>query len=177
MKREGQKVGIYRSKLERNWALFFTQLGILFKYEPQYYYDWLPDFELMDSGVLVEIKPTLEIAWIEIPERFPGMRLAAHGRRDVVLLIGQPSISKEGSLNNIGGFADCTYNDTQSELVYFSKFWAAEVVRFVKCRNCKHYFFIGIGSGVCRICSHYDGGQGFEQYPLSHRGDYDAETE
>lgn len=53
---------LFRSRLEARWAVFFTALGLEYRYEPEgfdldgLYY--LPDFYLPSQNLWVEIKPT-----------------------------------------------------------------------------------------------------------------------
>lgn len=51
----------YRSRHEARWAVFMTELGLPFVYEPEGYKlkaGWyLPDFWLADLGLFIEIKP------------------------------------------------------------------------------------------------------------------------
>ena len=67
----------FRSRLEARWAVFFDTLGVRWEYEKQGYerevagevFRWLPDFELPDMDVLVEVKSnhaalTLDLARI-----------------------------------------------------------------------------------------------------------------
>lgn len=52
----------FRSRLEARWAVFFDSLGIKYRYEPEGYdlngVWYLPDFNLPDMNVWIEIKPT-----------------------------------------------------------------------------------------------------------------------
>lgn len=165
--REGMKIGIYRSKLEQSWAMFFVEYGIPFIHEPRYYCEWLPDFELPDCRALVEVKPTLEIARGEMPRYFKGMKVAyCSEKRDIVLFIGKPKIDDYGASNNICGFADRTYVGKKYGLYevkdWDKDFWCAAETQFVQCKRCGAYFFIGLGSWECRKCGYYDGDQGFD---------------
>jgi hypothetical protein len=47
----------FRSRLEAKWAAFFDFLGWRWEYEPFDLAGWIPDFLLVDAGVLVEVKP------------------------------------------------------------------------------------------------------------------------
>lgn len=51
----------FRSRLEARWAVFFDTCGIKYAYEPEGFVtdcgNYLPDFELVDYGFYVEIKP------------------------------------------------------------------------------------------------------------------------
>lgn len=49
-----------RSTLEARWANFFTDLGLLWTYEPKFVAGYTPDFAVNQIGY-VEIKPTLEL--------------------------------------------------------------------------------------------------------------------
>ncbi len=155
LQREGHKVGIYRSKLEQSWAMFFVEYGIPFVHEPRYYDAWLPDFELSDCRALIEVKPTLGIAKEEVPRYYAGMKWAFYNeRRDIILLVGRPEIDEHGCLKNICGFADKTRG---------KDFWfGAGDARFVRCKRCEAYFFIGLGRWNCRKCDYYDGDDGFD---------------
>ncbi len=51
----------FRSRLEARWAVFFDALGIEYDYEPEgYEFDdgtrYLPDFQLKDEDIFVEVK-------------------------------------------------------------------------------------------------------------------------
>lgn len=184
-KREGKRTGIYRSKLEQAWAMFFVECGIPFIHEPKYYGNWLPDFELTDCRVLIEVKPTVKIADEEVPEKREGMELAVNEKYDVVILIGQPRLGREGIgidmsvpspaglaklqvyqelyekgeapaiLLNIYEFMDYTYSDWGCASVG----WGG----FVQCTECGAYFLIGEGIYVCRHCGFYEGDHGIKR--------------
>jgi hypothetical protein len=49
-----------RSALEARWAILFTELGLLWEYEPFRLGAYLPDFRVEKLG-FVEIKPTLDL--------------------------------------------------------------------------------------------------------------------
>jgi hypothetical protein len=57
-----------RSALEARWSIFFTLLGLNWKYEPIQLGDYIPDFEVEGLG-LIEIKPTLELLISESSEK------------------------------------------------------------------------------------------------------------
>jgi len=81
----------YRSQLEHEWALFFARGKRNMIYEPCYYGNWLPDFEDAKRGILFEIKPTIQIADEEIPKIRDGIMTALLEKKDVFLLVGNPS--------------------------------------------------------------------------------------
>lgn len=88
----------FRSRLEARWAVFFDALGIRWEYEPQGYVldgtPYLPDFELQlprERFVFAEVKH----AGVDSHEgRHVGLcrSLARESGRDVVLLVGPPSL-------------------------------------------------------------------------------------
>lgn len=47
----------YRSRLEARWAAFFDSCGWRYVYEPYDLPGWIPDFQLGEAGLLVEVKP------------------------------------------------------------------------------------------------------------------------
>ncbi len=49
-----------RSALEARWAIFFNELGLQWKYEPQRIGKYLPDFSVDGFG-FVEVKPSLPL--------------------------------------------------------------------------------------------------------------------
>ncbi len=57
-----------RSALEARWAIFFTELGLKWNYEPISFDHYTPDFRVEDIG-LIEIKPTLELFINESSEK------------------------------------------------------------------------------------------------------------
>lgn len=63
---------ITRSKLEARWAIFFRELNLNWKYEPERLYGsgriYLPDFYIEGFGY-VEIKPTLQLFIEETAEK------------------------------------------------------------------------------------------------------------
>ncbi|MBA7578110.1 hypothetical protein ES708_19966 [subsurface metagenome] len=169
LQRKGHKVGIYRSKLEQSWAMFFVEYGIPFIHEPRYYYEWLPDFELPDCRALIEVKPTLEIAREEVPRYYAGMKWAFYNeKRDIVLLVGRPKIDDYGASDNICGFADKTYVGKENGLYEVQGDWGKDFysgagdAQFVRCKRCEAYFFIGLGNWNCRRCDYCDGDQCFD---------------
>jgi len=162
--RGGQKTGIYRSKLEQSWAMFFVQYGIPFINEPRYYDNWLPDFELTACRALIEIKPTPPIAEREVSRYYRGMSYAFRSeKRDIVLLVGFPMFPT-GYLENIMGFADSTLGDDWGS---FDKNFIVRGTELVQCKKCEAYFFIGnMGGWQCRKCGYYAGSQGFNRHCL-----------
>lgn len=86
---------IFRSLLERKWALFFKYLGISFKYEPERFSDgttigYLPDF-LIYGKLYLEIKPTIEIAMNELKK--PHGFVKETGSK-LLIVIGDPPGTK-----------------------------------------------------------------------------------
>ncbi len=72
-----------RSALEARWAIFFTELGLKWQYEPYLVDYYTPDFQVDDIG-LIEIKPTLELFISEssekiksIAENYPAKKIFA----------------------------------------------------------------------------------------------------
>lgn len=171
VKREGKKVGIYRSKLEQDWAMFFVECGIPFIHEPKYYGNWLPDFELTDCRALIEVKPTVEIADKEVPGKKEGMWLAYIENHDIVVLVGQPVLfamyhNAFGlGLWNVAEFWDSTYLEDLDFIKNPEGYGYHGQGEFVQCVDCGGYYFIGLGSFKCRKCGYYDGDQTYK-YPI-----------
>lgn len=57
-----------RSALEARWAVFFTELGLPWTYEPGRISGYLPDFSVERLG-LIEIKPTIALLLTETVKR------------------------------------------------------------------------------------------------------------
>lgn len=72
----------YRSRLEARWAAFFDACGWPYVYEPFDLPGWVPDFELGERGLLVEVKPFS--SWRE----FEGAEAKASVYHGEVLFIG-----------------------------------------------------------------------------------------
>lgn len=97
----------FRSRLEARWAVFFDEIGAAWAYEPQGFVvggrPYLPDFQLTDCGVWVEVKGSegnldkdlMLAAAQELPEAKDGPRL---------LILGpMPAPLKPGPKNWKGG--------------------------------------------------------------------------
>ncbi len=82
---------IYRSQLEHEWAMHFAMRGVKFIYEPRYYRDWLPDFELIDLRLLIEIKPTADIWREECGKALQGLEMAEGDGFLGLIVIGSPN--------------------------------------------------------------------------------------
>lgn len=102
-KRTPYKGEIFRSRLEARWAIFFDELGIKWKYEPEYsdvefrggrtYYK--PDYFLPDYELWVEIKPvdTKQIS----EEDFGKIVGWTKQELEMLVLIGTPKILSDNS--------------------------------------------------------------------------------
>lgn len=82
----------FRSRLEARWAVFFTELGIEYLYEPEGFelgdgVRYLPDFFLPSMAVHVEVKPTREISQTDLEKI---VRFASDGGKPLLLLVGSP---------------------------------------------------------------------------------------
>jgi hypothetical protein len=159
--------GIYRSKLEQNWAHTFVDMGIPFIYEPRRYGSWLPDFLLNDSNALLEIKPTREIADAELPNIISGMFAAYKQGHDIAAIVGGP---RGSIMPEIYKFADVTVADGICLPDYQ---WKPTVEDFfsgggelMRCTECHGYFFIGLHTWSCRCCGAYDGDHYLESVQL-----------
>jgi hypothetical protein len=86
----------FRSRLEARWAVFFDAVGIKYRYEAEGYEfsdgsRYLPDFDLPDLGIWVEVKgtglpdamPLLETAAVELP----GRNTRVHKYHEVKLML------------------------------------------------------------------------------------------
>lgn len=82
----------FRSRLEARWAAFFDLCGWRWEYEPEYLYDWLPDFALYPDGdgrrILVEVKPEGVVDLWLLKRRM--VRAVQDKPNDLLLLVGQP---------------------------------------------------------------------------------------
>lgn len=146
--------GIYKSKLEKAWASFFVDYGIPFIYEPQRVGNWRPDFLLTDSKILIETKPSREIADEEIAPKINSMLKAAK-KHDVVVIVAPPDVDNCGFITNIYMFAEGSRWGFDPPLLV--KLTEIGIPQFVTCTVCHHYFLIGWGSYQCRCCGSYDG--------------------
>lgn len=88
----------YRSRMEARWAVFMTEAGIPFFYEPEGYQledgsFYLPDFYLPNQDAFMEIKNPLAP---DDSKKKPRALTEATGKR--VFVISQPPIEPDGSL-------------------------------------------------------------------------------
>jgi hypothetical protein len=102
-KRTWYKNEFFRSRLEARWAIFFDELGIKWRYEPEYddvefggfriYYK--PDFYLADYELWVEVKP------VDISRISDGdiRKIVGWTKQELemLVLIGEPRILDESS--------------------------------------------------------------------------------
>ena len=86
----------FRSRLEARWAVFFDALGVEYEYEPEgYEFDdgtrYLPDFQLKDEDIFVEVKSEKFLKeenannYIEVLEKF-----SEGTSYPILLLVGTP---------------------------------------------------------------------------------------
>lgn len=88
----------FRSRLEARWAIFLTELGIEWRYEPRLWklgpgsiVWYLPDFYLPQAGVWAEVKPTnLNHEALE-----KVRLLASASGQPVVCLVGWPRMVEQ----------------------------------------------------------------------------------
>jgi len=84
----------FRSRQEARWAVFFDTLSIKYEYEIEGYEHpsgakYLPDFQLPELGVFVEVKPNDKIEYSELDKI---VEFALEGNFSVLLIIGKRSI-------------------------------------------------------------------------------------
>lgn len=103
---------LFRSRLEARWAVFFTALGIEWKYEPQGYYvgdervqrhTYLPDFYLPTTGTWVEVKGDVNaFDWqlladaVDWGRGLPGIEDSIGTARGLLLLGDVPNLTGPG---------------------------------------------------------------------------------
>jgi hypothetical protein len=127
----------FRSRLEARWAVFFDVLGVKYRYEPEGFDfgpgGWyLPDFEVAEWGVYVEIKPDLK--W-KSPEHLDARQkcwnLAGHMNRKVLLIRGDPWPLEYGL-------------EVFGELQF-------EQCMFGQCRKCENIWLVSYDAGATMI--------------------------
>ena len=89
----------FRSRLEARWAVFFDTLGVIYEYEREGYKlpsgtNYLPDFDVVELGVFLEIKPDA----VTDAEKQKCKELAAVTGQDVILVAGLPSFPKQNAI-------------------------------------------------------------------------------
>lgn len=151
----------FRSKLEAEWAAFFTTLGIRWEYEPHkvntMYGGYVPDFVLTDlhGGLICEVKPYgREEEEFRVTEeklrdacetlKRPGTILRGNPYRFCVEDIGNGNMMRS---DGVGGSHEMVFNDYGWDNSYL----------FCVCPHCwkAGYEFDGRGERICRgACGH-----------------------
>lgn len=83
----------FRSRLEARWAVFFDSLKVNYEYESEGYSlpsgaAYLPDFNLPEIGVFVEVKPTETVEYRELKKI---VEFALEGDYQLLLIVGSPT--------------------------------------------------------------------------------------
>lgn len=102
----------FRSRLEARWAVFFDELNVEWRYEPEGFrielssgrrINYLPDFYLPESGTWVEVKgdfarfdKELLAAMTDGNNPLPGMFDSLKTKRGLILLGNVPPVEKDG---------------------------------------------------------------------------------
>jgi len=93
----------FRSRLEARWAVFFEELDLLWKYEPERIKltngdPYLPDFYLPEKEFWLEIKPVKKSVsnWPDHPalQNFPSKHTNNAANRQFYLIKGRPYIGQ-----------------------------------------------------------------------------------
>jgi len=89
----------FRSRLEARWAVFFDNLGIAWRYEPEGFefsngIKYLPDFYLPQVRMFAEVKPEK----FTIAEYKKAILLAKGTKKPVLMLIGEPENKPYGAI-------------------------------------------------------------------------------
>ncbi len=104
----------FRSRLEARWAVFFEELDLLWKYEPNGFKlpsgrSYLPDFHLVKEDIWLEVKPILDsvTTW---PEH-PGFDAESLFSNNFYVLKGRPYLeySDIGLGPKMDSFSEQTY--------------------------------------------------------------------
>lgn len=137
----------FRSRLEARWAVFFTEAGIQWEYEPEGFRLpdgnlYLPDF-VLDGKLFVEVKPHLDEAstrFAEAVSRLSGLLSVCDGDAGL-LLRGTPWATDET-------------REYHADFVVPGEFLSCAT--FVECRGCSGIEIAMSGgqhdsSGICAI--------------------------
>lgn len=140
---------LFRSRLEARWAVFFDELGIVYKYEDEgfdldgnYY---LPDFYLPELDIFIEIKPD----FASEHEEYLAAKLAEISKKRVFIFMGNipnPSpVTAEQLLNYQSELTNKNYESYLSQInkytdifgyVYTDKITRHYGFKWVHCQQC-----------------------------------------